>query len=209
MEEVAVRGEVHHELIDHGLELVLALLGVVPRDVGRGVRVVRGELLGDLLVHLLLRELELIGGHDDHGLGLLEGVEIRGGRAGFLLALVLLGLGLCAILLGSLRGWIGRGGRRQFAGQSRMGWWFLGRPNGNPHLACDGGAGRRGSGRHGPCGEASRDSRRARVHSGTPPPSVPSRLLRRGLLARAVCDRAVAGEIAHSSIFGFQQAVCW
>ena len=48
----------------------------------------------------------------------------------------------------------------------------------------------------GPCGEAYRDSRPSRVHSGTPPPSVSSRLLRRGLLARAISDQGDDGKSA-------------
>ena len=109
MEEVAVGREVDDELIDHRFELVLAFFRVVPRDVRRGVRVVRGELLGELLVHLLLRQLELIGRNDDHGLGLLESVEVGDWRRRFLLTLVLLSLGLGAILIGSLFDAVERG----------------------------------------------------------------------------------------------------
>ena len=109
MKEVAVGREVDDELIDHRFELVLAFFRVVPRDVRRGVRVVRGELLGELLVHLLLRQLELIGRDDDHGLGLLESVEVGDWRRRFLLTLVLLSLGLGAILLGSLFDAVERG----------------------------------------------------------------------------------------------------
>jgi hypothetical protein len=114
---------VDDELIDHRFELVLAFFRVVPRDVRRGVRVVRGELLGELLVHLLLRQLELIGRDDDHGLGLLESVEVGDWRRRFLLALVLLSLGLGAILLGSLFDAVERGTRGVRDGGS-MDRWF-------------------------------------------------------------------------------------
>lgn len=123
MKEVAVGREVDDELIDHRFELVLAFFRVVPRDVRRGVRVVRGELLGELLVHLLLRQLELIGRDDDHGLGLLESVEVGDWRRRFLLALVLLSLGLGAILLGSLFDAVERGTRGVRDGGS-MDRWF-------------------------------------------------------------------------------------
>ena len=53
--------------------------------------------------------LELIGRDDDHGLGLLESVEVGDWRRRFLLALVLLSLGLGAILLGSLFDAVERG----------------------------------------------------------------------------------------------------
>ena len=124
MKEVAVGREVDDELIDHRFELVLAFFRVVPRDVRRGVRVVRGELLGELLVHLLLRQLELIGRDDDHGLGLLESVEVGDWRRRFLLTLVLLSLGLGAILLGSLFDAVERGmcGVRDGGSMDR---WFL------------------------------------------------------------------------------------
>ena len=123
MKEVAVGREVDDELIDHRFELVLAFFRVVPRDVRRGVRVVRGELLGELLVHLLLRQLELIGRDDDHGLGLLESVEVGDWRRRFLLTLVLLSLGLGAILLGSLFDAVERGTRGVRDGGS-MDRWF-------------------------------------------------------------------------------------
>ena len=58
------------------------------------------------------------------------------------------------------------------------------------------GAGDAGLRGDGPCGEACRDSRPSRVHVGTPPPSVSSRLLRRGLLARAISDRGDDGKSA-------------
>jgi hypothetical protein len=51
----------------------------------------------------------LIGRDDDHGLGLLESVEVGDWRRRFLLTLVLLSLGLGAILLGSLFDAVERG----------------------------------------------------------------------------------------------------